>query len=101
MDDLIRRQDALDLLNEQINQCDKALRYLSIVRSKIDEYAVKVERASLIAYKEKLESIPSAQQQHGDGGWKYYLGKCVCMACGAEFDESSPYCPKCGTFNGG
>ena len=63
MDDLIRRQDAIDLLNEQVNQCDKALRYLSIVHSEIDEYAVKVERASLIVYKEQLESIPPAQPE--------------------------------------
>jgi hypothetical protein len=62
-DDVIRRQDAIDLLNEQINQCDKALGYLNVVPSKIDKYAVKVERASLIAYKEQLESIPSAQPE--------------------------------------
>lgn len=63
MDDFIRRKDALDLLNEQINQCNKALGYLNVVPSKTDEYAVKVERASLIAYKEQLESIPSAQSE--------------------------------------
>lgn len=61
MNDLIRREDALDLLNEQINHCDKALSYLKVVPSKMDEYAFKIERASLIAYKEQLESIPSVQ----------------------------------------
>ena len=58
MSDYIDRQAALDGLNEQIAYCDKALGSFEI--SMKDEYAVKVERASLIAYKGQLESIPAA-----------------------------------------
>jgi hypothetical protein len=58
MSDYIDRRAALDGLNEQIAYCDKALGSFEI--SMKDEYAVKVERASLIAYKCQLESIPAA-----------------------------------------
>lgn len=60
MKDLIERQEAIDALNQQIRQCDKALADFNI--SMKDEYAVKVERASLTAYKEQLEYLPSSQQ---------------------------------------
>ena len=59
MDDLISRQAAIDALAEQIALCDKALNTFGI--SMKDEYAVKVEKASLVAYKEQLEFIPAAQ----------------------------------------
>ena len=59
--DTISRQAAIDALNEQIEQCDKALSSFDI--SMKDEYAVKVERASLVAYKEQLESLQSAQPE--------------------------------------
>ena len=55
--DTISRRAALDALNEQIEQCDKALSSFDI--SMKDEYAVKVERASLMAYKKTLEYMPS------------------------------------------
>ena len=58
-DDTISRREALDALNEQIEQCDKALSSFDI--SMKDEYAVKVERASLMTYKKTLEYMPSAQ----------------------------------------
>ena len=58
-DDLISRQAAIDAVDEQIEQCNKALGSFDI--SLKDEYAVKVERASLEAYKEQLENLPSAQ----------------------------------------
>jgi hypothetical protein len=58
MGDLIDRQAAIDELNGQIEYCDKALRAFDIAVN--DAYAVKVERASLIAYKGQLESIPAA-----------------------------------------
>ena len=61
MADLIERQAAIDALAEQIALCDKALNTFGI--SMKDEYAVKVEKASLVAYKEQLESIPSAQPE--------------------------------------
>ena len=61
MDDLISRQAAIDALDEQIEQCNKVLGSFDI--SPKDEYAIKVERASLEAYKEQLENMPSAQPQ--------------------------------------
>lgn len=61
MDDLISRQEAIDALNEQIKYCDKAIGSFDI--SMKDEYAVKVERASLMAYAEKLEALLSAQPE--------------------------------------
>ena len=59
MSDCISRQAALDALNEQIEQCNKALGSFDI--SPKDEYAIKVERASLKAYKELIENLPPAQ----------------------------------------
>jgi hypothetical protein len=60
-DDLISRAAAIDALDEQIKFCDNALCDFNI--SLKDEYAVKVERASLCAYKEILEDLPSAQTE--------------------------------------
>ena len=57
--DMISRQAAIDALDEQIEQCNRALSSFDI--SPKDEYAIKVERASLEAYKEQLENVPSAQ----------------------------------------
>ena len=57
--DTISRQAAIDALDEQIEQCNKALGSFDI--SPKDEYAIKVERASLEAYKEQLENMSSAQ----------------------------------------
>ena len=62
MNDLISRQAAIDALNEQIEYCNKALGSFDI--SSKDEYAVKVERASLETYKEQLENLPSVQPFH-------------------------------------
>lgn len=59
MKDLISRQAAIDALDEQIALCNKALGSFDI--SMKDEYAVKVERASLKAYRETLNVLPSAQ----------------------------------------
>ena len=61
MDDLISRQAAIDALDEQIEQCDKALSSFDI--SMRDGFAVKVERASLVAFRETLEYLPSAQPE--------------------------------------
>lgn len=58
-DRLISLNVVLDALDEQIRQCDKALSTFDI--SMKDEYAVKVERASLVAFRETLEYLPSAQ----------------------------------------
>ncbi len=74
--DTISRQAAIDALDEQIEQCNKALGSFDI--SPKDEYAIKVERASLKAYKEQLENMPSAQPERtcvncgrtaNNGGW--------------------------------
>ena len=59
--DLIDKQAAIDALDEQIRQCDKALSAFDI--SMKDAYAVKVERASLVAFRETLEYMPSAQPE--------------------------------------
>ena len=61
MDDLISRQAAIDALDEQIAQCNKAIK--SFVLSMKDEYAAKVEKASLTAFRERLEYLPPAQPQ--------------------------------------
>lgn len=66
-DDTISRQMALDALDEQIEQCNKALGLFDI--SPKDEYAIKVERASLEAYKEQLENIPAAQPEQKTDEW--------------------------------
>ena len=58
-DRLISLNAAIDALDEQIRQCDKALSAFDI--SMKDEYAVKVERASLAAFRETLEYMPPAQ----------------------------------------
>lgn len=54
----IERQAAIEMLDEQIALCNSALSSFEI--STKDEYAVKVERASLAAYKEQLEALPAA-----------------------------------------
>lgn len=60
-EDLISRKAAIDALDEQIEQCNRALSSFDI--SPKDEYAIKVERASLKAYRELLENLPSAQPE--------------------------------------
>lgn len=60
-DRLISLNAAIDALDEQIRQCDKALSAFDI--SMKDEYAVKVERASLVAFRETLEYMPPAQPE--------------------------------------
>lgn len=81
-DDTISRVAAIDALDEQIKFCDNELCDFNI--SLKDEYAVKVERASLCAYKEILEDLPSAQPEsikckdcrHGVD--YYHEGDCYC-----------------------
>lgn len=63
--DPIDRAAVLAALNEQIEQCDRALNSFDI--SMKDEYAVKVERASLVAFRETLKYIPSAQPETCEG----------------------------------
>ena len=95
MDDLISRQAAIDALAEQIALCDKALNLFGI--SMKDEYAVKVEKASLVAYKEQLEFIPATDVVPVvHARWWHYDGMYTCEACGETLDDKSPYCPMCG-----
>ena len=96
---------AIDTLNEQIEQCNKALGSFNI--SLKDEYAIKVERASLKAYKEQLENMPSIQPERKTGHWildrsgAYCCNKCMepcasyvmmkhrdkfCKMCGAKME---------------
>ncbi len=102
MNDLISRQDAINVFNEQIEQCNKALGSFDI--SAKDEYAIKVERASLKAYKEQLENLPSIQPKRGH--WEFgdgFFENAICSCC--EWDSSEPmeyaeknfyFCPNCG-----
>lgn len=75
MEDMISRKAAIDALNEQIGQCDKALSSFDITMK--DEYAVKVERASLVAYKEQLEALPSAQPETHDKRTETHACDCI------------------------
>ena len=109
MADLIERQAAIDALAEQIALCDKALNTFGI--SMKDEYAVKVEKASLVAYKEQLEFIPAAQPERKKGKWNFIGDNMFeCTYCGVVYttqqlnglrnydvDPYAPkFCPNCG-----
>jgi len=97
-DDYISRQAAIDALDEQIEQCNKALGSFDI--SPKDEYAIKVERASLEAYKEQLENMPSAQPERKRGKWiPFDIPWYRCSECGAERENTvfmEYFCPNCG-----
>ena len=98
MDDTISRQAAINALNEQIEQCNKALGSFDI--SANDEYAVKVERASLIAYREQLENLPSAQPERKMGKWIYNSPVTMkCDQCGFVIKDWDwhrfIFCPNC------
>ncbi len=95
---LISRQAAIDALNEQIEQCDKALNSFDI--SLKDEYAVKVERASLVAFRETLEYLPPTKPKMGKWN-KLDMDTLNCNKCGATFvinqgSEKMHFCPNCG-----
>jgi len=82
--DLIERQAAIDALDEQIRQCDKALSAFDI--SMKDAYAVKVERASLVAFRETLEYMPSAQPEEDCGTCKHGIfGSTQCDNCRVRY----------------
>lgn len=96
--DCVSRQAAIDALDEQIEQCNKALGSFDI--SPKDEYAIKVERASLKAYKEQLENMPSAQPEQ-NGKWIYNSPTTMkCDRCGFAIKDWDwhrfKYCPNCG-----
>lgn len=98
--DTISRQAAIEALDEQIEQCDKSLSSFGI--SLKDEFAVKVERASLVTFRETLEYLPTAEPQRIKGKWalqsddyhEYY----ECDQCGIAvgIDDIRNFCPNCG-----
>ena len=107
--DTISRQAAIDALDEQIEQCDKSLSSFDI--SIKDEFAVKVERASLVAFRETLEYLPSAEPEHIRGRWILakeqrreniengnYMYNCSNCGCGDLHSKAVKvsYCWNCG-----
>lgn len=96
--DCISRQAAIDALDEQIETCDKSLSSFDI--SMKDAYAVKVERASLVAFREILEYLPPAQPETAkrivgkskDGMTLWYQ----CDMCNEPVDAQDNYCRGCG-----
>ena len=108
--DCISRQAAIDAIDEQIKQCDKALSSFDI--SMKDGFAVKVERASLVAFREALEYLLPAEPKRGR--WLYCedtTADCVdgyrCDQCGffvpwdykhkgIDFIQDYNFCPHCG-----
>ena len=83
MSENISRQAAIDALDEQIAQCNKAIK--SFALSMKDEYAVKVEKASLTAFRERLEYLPPAQPEPHYDEW--------CTDC-KEYDKERHCCPR-------
>lgn len=100
MSDYISRRAAIEMLDENIHACDKALRAFDI--SLKDEYAVKVERASLKAYKETLQDLPAADVvEVVRGRWENYSPITIkCSRCGHVIHDwrysECKYCPNCG-----
>jgi len=88
MNDLISRQAAIDALDEQIELCDKSLSSFDI--SMKDEYAVKVERASLVAFRETLEYLPSAESKRKR--YRHYKGGIYEVICEAAHHTESLEC---------
>ncbi len=91
----ISRQVAIDMLDEQIELCNASLQ--KGVPEK-DAYAIKVERASLMAYREKLECLPFVQPKRKKGTW---TDDASCPFCGFmpwyEKDiHTLSFCPNCG-----
>ena len=102
MSNYISRQAAFDALDEQIALCDKALKSFGI--SMKDEYAVKAEKASLVAFREILEYLPSAQPERIKGRWERDGHHIKCDQCGEwmcdrdreGWDYPKNFCPNCG-----
>jgi len=97
--DLISRQEAIDALDDQIKKCCKALGSFSL--SDVDTHAVKVEMASLRAYREMLENLPTVQPEPQEGHWiGKYPTTYICSECGWLIPDSKvkvfAYCPNCG-----
>ena len=102
----ISRRVAIDMLDEQIELCNASLH--KGVPEK-DAYAIKVERASLMAYREKLECLPFVQPERPTGEWiqkpRYEDDEypdaqpnLKCPFCGYEIGwcDMGNYCARCG-----
>lgn len=103
----ISRQVAIDMLDEQIELCNASLH--KGVPEK-DAYAIKVERASLMAYREKLECLPFVQPERKTGRWtlrrvtylwegvecEKFETRCSCCERLPISGIKSTYCPNCG-----
>ena len=61
MDDLIRRQDVMDVVSCYIDLCNKALDSLSLGGR--DRYAIETERNSLLHLKDDMKLLPSVQPE--------------------------------------
>ena len=95
MANYIDRQAAIEELAEQIALCDKALNSFGI--SMKDEYAVKVEKASLVAYREQLEALPAADVVPVRlGEWLDGYKMQICSLCKCRGKKSWAFCPHCG-----
>ena len=99
----ISRQVAIDMLDEQIELCNASLH--KGVPEK-DAYAIKVERASLMAYREKLECLPFVQPERKTGHWilnrsgAYCCDKCMePCATYAMMKPRDKFCKMCGSRN--
>lgn len=85
MNDLIKRQDAIDEANAWLLECLKV--------QKQDRSCGLIRR---------LEDLPSAKTK---GHWRHYEGMLTCSNCNAEFyddicdftgDDFMKFCPDCG-----
>jgi hypothetical protein len=99
----ISRQVAIDMLDEQIELCNASLH--KGVPEK-DAYAIKVERASLMAYREKLECLPFVQPERKMGHWildisgRYCCNRCMePCATYAMMKPRDKFCKMCGSRN--
>ena len=99
----ISRQVAIDMLDEQIELCNASLH--KGVPEK-DAYAIKAERASLMAYREKLECLPFVQPKRKTGHWildrsgAYCCSKCMEPCAGyVMMKPRDKFCKMCGNRN--
>lgn len=83
MEDLIKRSDAIEQLNEAISICPPCMKGTGIYRTSALEEAIDI-----------INQMPSADRPQGEwidfkNGWK-------CNACEKWNSEKSNFCPNCG-----
>ena len=93
MNDLIRRQDAVDALQKEIN---KGIPPFDDVIGSI--------RCGVRLARNIIEDLPSAEPERKTSRWGYMLidGSIMCLNCGTRYDWDSQaqyykYCPNCGS----